>query len=164
MIKTLLALIILSSYLFSLELIGKVVKVSDGDTVTILTSNKTQHKIRLNDIDAPEKKQAFGNKSKDNLAKYIAGRTVTVEYQKKDKYKRILGTIYYNNRDINLQQVKDGYAWVYKQYSNKQNYIKAEREARSSKKGLWRDNNPTEPWEYRKQKKEKNESFNWKSK
>ena len=65
MIKPLLALIILSSYLFSLELIGKVVKVSDGDTVTILTSDKTQHKIRLNDIDAPEKKQAFGNKSKD---------------------------------------------------------------------------------------------------
>ena len=86
MIKPLLALIILSSYLFSLELIGKVVKVSDGDTVTILTSDKTQHKIRLNDIDAPEKKQAFGNKSKDNLAKYIAGKTVTIQYQKKDKY------------------------------------------------------------------------------
>ena len=66
MIKPLLLLIILSSYLFSFELIGKVVKVSDGDTITILTSDKTQYKIRLNDIDAPEKKQAFGNKSKDN--------------------------------------------------------------------------------------------------
>ena len=137
MIKPLLALIILSSYLFSLELIGKVVKVSDGDTVTILTSDKTQHKIRLNDIDAPEKKQAFGNKSKDNLAKYIAGKTVTVQYQKKDKYKRILGTIYYNNTDINLQQVKDGYAWVYKKYSNNQTYYKAERTARDKRVGLW---------------------------
>ena len=137
MIKTLLTLLILSSYLFSLELIGKVVKVSDGDTVTILTSDKTQHKIRLNDIDAPEKKQAFGNKSKDNLAKYIAGKTVTVQYQKKDKYKRILGTIYYNNTDINLQQVKDGYAWVYKKYSNNQTYYKAERTARDKRIGLW---------------------------
>ena len=137
MIKTLLTLLILSSYLFSLELIGKVVKVSDGDTVTILTSDKTQHKIRLNDIDAPEKKQAFGNKSKDNLAKYIAGKTVTVQYQKKDKYKRILGTIYYNNTDINLQQVKDGYAWVYKKYSNNQTYYKAERTARDKRVGLW---------------------------
>ena len=136
MIKPLLVLIILSSYLFSLELIGKVVKVSDGDTITILTSDKTQHKIRLNDIDAPEKKQAFGNKSKDNLAKYIAGKTVTVEYQKKDKYKRILGTIYYNNTDINLQQVKDGYAWVYKKYSNNQTYYKAEKIAKDKKVGL----------------------------
>ena len=152
MIKPLLALIILSSYLFSLELIGKVVKVSDGDTVTILTSDKTQHKIRLNDIDAPEKKQAFGNKSKDNLAKYIAGKTVTVQYQKKDKYKRVLGTIYYNNTDINLQQVKDGYAWVYKKYSNNQTYHKAEKLARDKRVGLWIDKNPLEPWEFRKKK------------
>ena len=152
MIKPLLTLLILSSYLFSLELIGKVVKVSDGDTVTIFTSDKTQHKIRLNDIDAPEKKQAFGNKSKDNLAKYIAGRTVTVEYQKKDKYKRILGTIYYNNTDINLQQVKDGYAWVYKKYSNNQNYYKAEKLARDKRVGLWSDKKPLEPWEFRKNK------------
>ena len=152
MIKPLLALIILSSYLFSLELIGKVVKVSDGDTVTILTSDKTQHKIRLNDIDAPEKKQAFGNKSKDNLAKYIAGKTVTVEYQKKDKYKRVLGTIYYNNTDINLQQVKDGYAWVYKKYSNNQTYYKEETKAKESQKGLWIEKNLIAPWEFRKQK------------
>ena len=150
MIKPLLALIILSSYLFSLELIGKVVKVSDGDTVTILSADKTQHKIRLNDIDAPEKKQAFGNKSKDNLSKYIAGKTVTVEYQKKDKYKRVLGTIYYNNTDINLQQVKDGYAWVYKKYSNNQTYYKAEKLARDKRIGLWADKNPLEPWEFRK--------------
>ena len=152
MIKPLLALIILSSYLFSLELIGKVVKVSDGDTVTILASDKTQHKIRLNDIDAPEKKQAFGNKSKDNLAKYIAGKTVTVQYQKKDKYKRVLGTIYYNNTDINLQQVKDGYAWVYKKYSNNQTYYKAEKLARDKRVGLWADKSPVAPWEFRNSK------------
>ncbi|RBQ30646.1 nuclease [Arcobacter sp. FW59] len=148
--KLLLLLIILSSYLFSFELIGKVVKVSDGDTITILTSDKTQYKIRLNDIDAPEKKQAFGNKSKDNLAKYIAGKTVTVQYKTKDKYKRILGTIYYNNIDINLQQVKDGYAWVYKKYSKNQDYYNAEKLARENKKGLWNDKSPIAPWEFRK--------------
>lgn len=153
MIKTLLTLLILSSYLFSLELIGKVVKVSDGDTIKILTSDKTQHKIRLNDIDAPEKKQAFGNKSKDNLAKYIAGKNVTVKYKKKDKYKRVLGTIYYNNTDINLQQVKDGYAWVYKKYSNNQTYYKAEKLARDKRIGLWADKNPLEPWEFRNKRK-----------
>lgn len=152
MIKALFTLILLSSYLLSYELIGKVVKVSDGDTITILTSDKTQHKIRLNDIDAPEKKQAFGNKSKDNLAKYIAGKTVTVKYNKTDKYKRILGTIYYNNTDINLQQVKDGYVWVYKKYSNNQTYYKAEKLARDKKIGLWVDKNPLEPWEFRKKR------------
>ncbi|RZV13671.1 thermonuclease family protein [Aliarcobacter butzleri] len=150
MIKILILLIILSSYLFSFELIGKVVKVSDGDTITVLTSDKTQYKIRLNDIDAPEKKQAFGNKSKDNLAKYIAGKTVKVEYKTKDKYKRILGTIYYNNIDINLQQVKDGYAWVYKKYSKNQDYYNAEKVSRENKKGLWIDRNPIAPWEFRK--------------
>lgn len=150
MIRTILVLIILSSYLFSVELIGKVVKVSDGDTITVLTSDKTQYKIRLNDIDAPEKKQAFGNKSKDNLAKYIAGKTVTVQYQKKDKYKRILGTIYYNNIDINLQQVKDGYAWVYKKYSKNKDYYNAEKISRDKKIGLWSDKNPIAPWEFRK--------------
>ncbi|MFW2306459.1 thermonuclease family protein [Aliarcobacter butzleri] len=125
-------------------------KVSDGDTITILTSDKTQYKIRLNDIDAPEKKQAFGNKSKDNLAKYIAGKTVKVEYKSKDKYKRILGTIYYNNIDINLQQVKDGFAWVYKKYSKNQDYYNAEKVSRENKKGLWIDKNPIAPWEFRK--------------
>lgn len=150
MIKTILLLIILSSYLFSFELIGKVVKISDGDTITILTSDKIQYKIRLNDIDAPEKKQAFGNKSKDNLAKYIAGKTIKVEYKSTDKYKRILGTIYYNNTDINLQQVKDGFAWVYKKYSKNQDYYNAEKLARENKKGLWNDKNPIAPWEFRK--------------
>ncbi|MCG3684058.1 thermonuclease family protein [Aliarcobacter butzleri] len=127
-------------------------KVSDGDTITVLTSDKTQYKIRLNDIDAPEKKQAFGNKSKDNLAKYIAGKTVKVEYKTKDKYKRILGTIYYNNIDINLKQVKDGYAWVYKKYSKNKDYYNAEKVSRENKKGLWIDKNPIAPWEFRKKK------------
>ena len=144
---------LLYSYSHSLELVGKVVKVSDGDTVTILSPDKTQYKIRLNDIDAPEKKQAFGNKSKDNLAKYIAGKTVTVQYQKKDKYKRILGTIDYNNTDINLQQVKDGYAWVYKKYSKNKKYYQAEKIAMKNKKGLWIENNLIEPWNFRKHKK-----------
>jgi endonuclease YncB( thermonuclease family) len=105
------------------------------------------------DIDAPESKQAFGNKSKENLKKYIYQKNVVVEYKNKDKYKRVLGTIYYQNRDINLQQVKDGYAWVYKKYSKNPNYFKAEKEAKSKKLGLWSDKNPIEPWEFRKNKK-----------
>ena len=148
-----LLLLLISNNLLSLELKGKIIHVSDGDTVHLLTDKKEKIKIRLNDIDAPESKQAFGNKSKENLKKYIYQKDVIVEYKKKDQYKRVLGTIYYQNRDINLQQVKDGYAWVYKKYSKNPTYFKAEQEARSKKIGLWSDRNPIEPWVFRKNKK-----------
>ncbi len=138
--------------IYASTIIGKVVAVTDGDTVKVLDETKTLHKIRLNDIDAPEKKQAFGNKSKDNLAKYIAGEIVNVEYSKKDRYGRVLGTIYLNNQDINLQQIKDGYAWVYRKYSKNSNYIIQEKLSKEHKKGLWIDDNPVAPWEFRKLK------------
>ena len=145
--------LIYTNYCFSLELTGKVISVTDGDTIKLLTKNYITYKIRLNDIDAPEKKQAFGNKSKENLASYIAGKNIKVTYTKLDKYKRILGTIYYNNLDINLQQIKDGYAWVYKNYSKNQIYSIEENKSRQLKKGLWSDKFPIEPWIFRKQKK-----------
>ena len=146
-------LLLISNNLLSLELKGKIIHISDGDTVHLLTSKNEKIKIRLNDIDAPEAKQAFGNKSKENIKKFIYQKDVIVEYKKKDQYKRVLGTIYYQNRDINLQQVKDGYAWVYKKYSKNPTYFKAEQEARSKKIGLWSDRNPIEPWVFRKNKK-----------
>ncbi len=148
-----LLILLLSSNLASFELRGKIIHISDGDTVHLLTSKNEKNKIRLNDIDAPETKQAFGNKSKENIKKFIYQKDVIVEYKKKDQYKRVLGTIYYQNRDINLQQVKDGYAWVYKKYSKNPTYFKAEQEARSKKIGLWSDRNPIEPWVFRKNKK-----------
>lgn len=145
---TILLFIGLNSYAAMLS--GKIIHISDGDTVHLLTPDKKTHKIRLNDIDAPESKQAFGNKSKENLKKYIYQKNVVVEYKNKDRYGRILGTIYLNNKDINLQQVKDGYAWVYRQYSKKSEYYKAEEVARKMRIGLWFDKNPIEPWEFRK--------------
>lgn len=149
-------ILLFCTYANSLELIGKVIKVSDGDTITLLTDDKVSHKVRLNDIDAPEKKQAFGNKSRDNLASYIAGEIVTVKYKSKDRYGRVLGTIYFDNLDINLQQIKNGYAWVYKQYSKNQTYYKEEQKAKELKKGLWIEKNAIAPWEFRQQKKTKN--------
>ncbi|MCT7523305.1 thermonuclease family protein [Aliarcobacter cryaerophilus] len=147
-----LLLLLMSNNLLSLELKGKIIHISDGDTAHLLTDKKEKIKIRLSDIDAPENKQAFGNKSKENLKSYIYQKNVVVEYKDKDKYQRVLGTIYYQNKDINLQQVKDGYAWVYKKYSKKLSYNKAEDEARDKNKGLWSDKNPIEPWEFRKNK------------
>lgn len=147
-ILTILLFIGLNSYAAMLS--GKIIHISDGDTVHLLTPDKVTHKIRLNDIDAPESKQAFGNKSKENLKKYIYQKNVVVDYSSKDRYGRILGTIYLNNKDINLQQVKDGYAWVYRDYSKKSEYYKAEETARAMKLGLWTDKNPIEPKEFRK--------------
>lgn len=151
---------------YSKELKGKVVSIADGDTVIIVVadnstkskflqppnsqpSSKKQYRIRLNDIDAPESKQAFGNKSKENLKNYIYQKDVVVKHESTDKYGRILGTIYYQGKDINLQQVKDGYAWVYRHYSKKQDYIKEEEKARQERKGLWADKNPINPYDFR---------------
>lgn len=145
--------LLLATILVAETITGKVISVTDGDTIKILDEKNKVYKIRLNDIDAPEKKQAFGNKSKENLSKYIAGENVRVEYYKLDKYKRILGTVYFKDKDINKQQIIDGYAWVYKKYSKNNEYINQERISKNHKRGLWKDEKPIEPWEYRKMKK-----------
>ena len=138
----------------------KVVKVSDGDTVHVLDLVNTRIKIRLGGIDAPEKKQAYGRKSSKNLARYIAGQSVQVEYRKKDRYGRIIGKILKAGQDINLQQVKDGFAWHYQYYQKDQSpedrllYSAAEKEARKQQKGLWAAA-ATAPWDYRRSKRRK---------
>ena len=148
-------LLFFTIYINAAELNGKVIHISDGDTIHVLTNDKKKYKIRLNGIDAPESSQDYGNKSKENLKRYIYNKDVTVIYKSKDKYNRLLGTVYLNKQDINLQQIKDGYAWVYKKYNNDSNYLIAEKHARSSKKGLWAGINPLEPWVFRKQNSKK---------
>ena len=101
----------------------KVVKVSDGDTVHVLDQSKVKHKIRLGGIDAPEKKQLFGDKSTKNLSRLIAGKNVEVEYNKRDRYGRIVGKLIKDGQDINLLQIKHGYAWHYKFYQNEQSKL-----------------------------------------
>ena len=136
----------------------KVVKVSDGDTVHVLDQAREKHKIRLGGIDAPEKKQAFGKQSTKNLARYVAGKNVEVEYSKHDRYKRIIGKLILDGQDINLQQVKDGYAWHYKYYQKDQIaqdrvlYAEAENRARANKIGLW-SALARPPWEFRRKRK-----------
>ena len=138
----------------SSDLVGRVVKVSDGDTITILDSSKTQHKIRLHGIDAPEKKQAFGNASRKFLAGLVANREVRVAWSKRDRYQRILGTVFVDGKDVNLEMLKVGMAWHYKKYDSTPAYAQAESEARAAKRGLWQEKNPTEPEEFRKAKRE----------
>lgn len=129
--------------------------MADGDTVTVLDGQKVQHKIRLAGIDAPEKAQPFGNRSKETLSDLAFDKSVTVEKDKRDRYRREVGKILVNGRDVNLVQVERGMAWHYKAYEREQSlddrklYDAAEISARSAKRGLWRDSEPTPPWEYR---------------
>lgn len=135
------------------ELQGKVVKVVDGDTINVLDSNQTQHKIRLFGIDAPEKKQSFGNKAREYLASLIAGKDVVVLVKDKDRYQRSIGIVLLDGKDINKEMVKNGYAWAYLEYSK--DYISEQADAKSFKLGLWSEENPLKPSEFRKQNKEK---------
>ncbi len=148
-------LVCLSIATFADTLTGKVVKITDGDTLYVLDSNYKQHKIRLAGIDAPERKQAYGLAFRKHLASIVAGPQVTVEYQKRDRYGRIVGKVWINGVDACLEQVKAGFAWHYKKYQHEQSledqrlYAEAEIRAREDRLGLWRENNPNPPWEYR---------------
>lgn len=137
-------------------ILGKVVDVHDGDTLTLLDADKKQYKIRFNGIDAPELHQDFGNKSKENLAKMIFGKEVKVVISKADKtYGRSVGNVFINGIDVNLQQVKDGFAWHYKKYEleqppeDRKTYSEAEINARKAGLGIWKQPNPTPPWAWR---------------
>ena len=121
---------------------GTVVSVADGDTVTVLDATKTQHKIRLTGIDAPEKAQPFGRRSKSSLSDMVYLKQVTVETDKKDRYGRNLGKVLIDGKDANLMQIERGFAWHYKAYERDQSsvdrkaYADAENAARASRTGL----------------------------
>ena len=152
--KNLTKILIILAFVFSFAgadvLFGKVVKITDGDTITVLDGLSVQHKIRLFGIDAPEKKQAYGNAAKQHLSNMIVAKFVKIEYGSKDRYKRILGTVFLGNEDINAKMVKDGFAWAFVRYSKR--YKKEEYEARTHRRGLWSDTNVIAPWDFRKKK------------
>ena len=134
---------------------GRVVSVADGDTITVLDAGKVQHKIRLAGIDAPEKKQPFGQRSKQSLSDLVFDKAVIVETNKVDKYRRNVGKVLVDGVDANLAQVQRGFAWHYKAYEREQStierkvYADAENEAKAARLGLWADSEPVPPWEFR---------------
>ena len=128
---------------------GKVVGVADGDTLTVLRGHE-QVKVRLVEVDAPEKAQPFGNKSKQSLSELCFGKTATLADQGKDRYRRTLARVYCDGIDANAQQVRRGMAWVYRKYTPKDSPLYAvENEAKSARRGLWADPAPMAPWEWR---------------
>jgi endonuclease YncB( thermonuclease family) len=146
----------LSTFANAKTIEGLVVGVSDGDTITVLDQQKNSYKIRLQGIDAPEKKQAFGEKSKQSLHDLVHSKQVRIEYDKEDKYGRIVGKVTVDDVDVCLQQLVLGMAWHYKKYQNEQSvsdraiYSDSEVKSKSLKLGLWSDDTPMPPWEFRK--------------
>ena len=136
------------------EFSGKVIGVTDGDTIKVLV-NKESVTVRLEGIDAPESGQSCGKKSKEALAEMVAGKTVTVKKTGTDKYKRPLGIVIVDDADANAKMVEDGWVWHYSRYSKDKKFSEAEAEARIKKKGLWIDQNPVAPWDYRSNQKVK---------
>ena len=133
---------------------GRVVSVIDGDTIIVLDQNKTEIKVRLISIDAPEKEQPFGEKAKQMLSDLCFNWPVVVKTTSKDQYGRVLGQVYLRDVEItdgNAEMVKRGGAWVYRRYSTDASLLKLEEEARIEKRGLWalQEDQRIPPWEWR---------------
>ena len=155
-------LFLLSTYSFA-DFTAKVVHIIDGDTIDVLDGNNQKLRIRLLAIDTPELKQHFGYESFFYLNKILNGKFVTIiSSPDKNKpytlgyYKRIIGKVVLNGKDINLEMIKKGMAWHFKKYKKNQpmdeshSYNEAENYAREKKIGLWFEENPLPPWEWRK--------------
>jgi endonuclease YncB( thermonuclease family) len=147
-------------------LTGRVVRVVDGDIVDVLEDTGTQHEIRLSGIDAPERGQPFGRRSRERMAELVAGKDVEVGWYKRDRWGRLIGQVWVatpecrtepcpKTLNAGLALITSGLAWHFKRYAHEQTeedrerYAFAEEEARARKAGLWRDPDPVPPWEWR---------------
>lgn len=129
-----------------------VVGVTDGDTLTVLSEGRPV-KVRLANIDAPEKKQPFGARSKQSLSDLCFGREATLDSDKKDRYGRTVAVVRCGDVNANRAQVSRGMAWVYTQYNHDPSLPAVEARARASRAGLWAERSPQEPWLFRKERK-----------
>lgn len=131
---------------------AKVVGIKDGDTVVVLDSLNNQTTLRLAEVDTPEKNQPFGTKAKQFTSDQIYLKTIKYVVTDTDRYGRSIAMIYYDedNKYLSAEIIKAGMGWHYKRYSTSKELALLEDNAKKNKIGLWIDNNPIEPWEFRK--------------
>lgn len=134
-----------------------VIGVSDGDTLTVMNKGRPL-KVRLANIDAPEKAQPFGARSKQSLSELCFGRDATLDGAKKDRYGRTVAVVHCDAINANVAQIRNGMAWVYTQYNHDAALPAIEAMARLSRLGLWSDRQPQEPWLFRKERKSRGTS------
>ena len=155
-ISVILLLFISSLLVPSTIITGKVVAITDGDTFKLLTNDSTLIKVRVANIDCPERKQPFSNKAKQFTSDAIFGKKVTIDELKKDRYGRSIANVFYDD-SLNLSEelLKHGLAWHYVKYSKDSIFQCLEDKAKLNKLGLWQDPNAIPPWEWRANKKKK---------
>lgn len=134
---------------FAEEISGKIVAVTDGDTLIILLNGHDQIKVRLAEIDAPEKSQPFGQRSKQSLADLCFDKDAVLQKTATDRYGRTVAKVYCAGIYANAEQIRVGLAWAYRKYLHDRSLMELENDARVSKRGLWVDSIPVPPWEYR---------------
>ena len=132
-------------------MLGKVVGITDGDTLTLLVG-RTQHKIRLAEIYTPERGQDWGTRARQALADKVFQENVNVDVVDVDRYDRLVGKIWLGDRDINRELVREGHAWVYRRYLNDESMLEDEAHAKAEQLGLWSLADPVAPWEWRRGK------------
>ena len=136
------------------EIPGRIIKVYDGDTATLLANDNVKYKVRFYGIDAPEAKQTGGIESRDALREKILGKEVVVQVAATDRYGRAVGKVMLGGRCINQEMVAEGHAWYYKDYAPDESaFAQAEEAARSRRIGIWKDASPQPPWEWRRENK-----------
>ena len=148
-------LALLSGPLLAAEYTGKVVGISDGDTLTLLVPDGAsfkQIKVRLGEIDTPERKQPYGTRAQQTLSELAFNQQARVVVQDTDRYGRTVGRVYVGSLDVNAELVKQGVAWVYRQYLKDQSLLKLEADAKAAKRGLWGlpEAERCPPWDWRK--------------
>jgi endonuclease YncB( thermonuclease family) len=138
------------------QYVGRVIKVTDGDTLQLQLNNQDKIRVRLQFIDTPEMKQAFGAQAKKALSDKVLGKNVQLYQTSKDRYKRVLAIVMLDGKDINAAMLGEGYAWHYRHYAEKEQdpkafeyYADLEAKARTAKRGLWQSPNPVAPWDFR---------------
>lgn len=138
------------------DLTGRVVGISDGDTLTLLTADRRQTKVRLAEIDTPERRQPYGSRAREALAELAFQREVRVVVEETDRYGRSVGHVYAGGRNVNAELVRRGAAWVYDRYNRDPALPVLEAEARAARRGLWSlpaaERMP--PWEWRRRARE----------
>jgi len=148
----LLSLALLSFPTLATQLECRVVGISDGDTLTCLTAERRQVKVRLAEIDTPESHQPYGTRAKQALSDLAFQRNVRLDVQATDRYGRTVARVYVGQIDVNAEMIRQGAAWVYRQYNRDKSLLTLEAEARQAKRGLWAlpESERVAPWEWRK--------------
>jgi len=143
--------LVLPSLAFPEEYNGRVVGITDGDTLTLLVEGKQQVKVRLAEIDTPESRQPYGKRAKQELSALAFNKIARVQVQDTDRYKRTVGRVFVDGLDVNAEMVRRGAAWVYRKYVLDARLFKLEEEARREKRGLWKlpESERVPPWEWR---------------